>query len=92
MEYQIYQLKKEQEFENLCKRCGNCCGATDDPCIHLIPQSGGRYFCDIYESRGGVQKTRSGKFFECVSIRNILHNNWPGNWQCAYKNMANIPI
>ena len=84
MDYEIYQLNREKEFENVCLRCGNCCGVADDPCIHLILQSDGKYLCDIYESRGGMQKTRSGNFFECVSIRTILHEDWPGRWKCAY--------
>ncbi|MFH1063019.1 MAG: hypothetical protein V1747_09090 [Candidatus Omnitrophota bacterium] len=85
MEYQTYQIQKEKEFEAACHRCGNCCGAQDDPCIHLITQPQEKHYCDIYDSRGGVQKTRSGKFFECVSIRDILHGDWLGNWNCAYK-------
>ena len=44
--------------------------------------------CDIYVSRGGTQKTRSGRFFECVSIRTILNQEWPGHWKCAYKKQA----
>ncbi len=84
MDYEIYQINREKEFENVCRRCGNCCGAGDDPCIHLILQPDGKYLCDIYESRGGMQKTRSGKFFECVSIRRILHEEWSGRWKCAY--------
>lgn len=84
MDYNIYQLHKEQEFENACLRCGNCCGADEDACIHLISQTDGKYMCDIYDSRGGTQKTRSGKFFECVNIRTILNVDWPGRWKCAY--------
>ena len=85
MDYQIYQIQKEKEFEETCLRCGNCCGAQDDACIHLLPQSDGRYICDIYDSRGGTQKTSSGKFFQCVSLRDILHDQWPESWNCAYK-------
>ena len=85
MKYQIYQIKKEKEFEDICIRCGNCCGAQDDPCIHLIKQPDGKYYCDIYASRKGLQKTLSGKLFNCVSIRDILHKDWSGNWNCAYK-------
>jgi uncharacterized cysteine cluster protein YcgN (CxxCxxCC family) len=90
MEYQTYQIQKEKEFEDACQRCGNCCGAQDDPCIHLIIQPKGKYYCDIYDSRGGVQKTLEGKFFECVSIRDILHGDWLGNWNCAYKQRVNL--
>lgn len=92
MEYYTYQIQKEKEFEAACRRCGNCCGAQDDPCMHLVKHLEGDYFCDIYDSRGGVQKTRLGKFFECVSIRDILHKDWLGNWNCAYKKQVNIGI
>ena len=73
MDYEIYQINKEKEFEGLCLRCGNCCGAQSDPCSHLILQADGKYLCDIYPSRGGMQKTHSGNFFECVALRTILH-------------------
>lgn len=85
MDYETYQLHKEEEFENVCVRCGNCCGTQQDPCIHLIAQPDGKFLCDVYTSREGIQKTRSGKFFNCVLIRNVLHDHWPGNWSCAYK-------
>ena len=84
MDYKIYQINREKEFENACLRCGNCCGASEDACIHLISQTDGKYMCDIYDCRGGTQKTRSGKFFECVNIRTILNVDWPGRWKCAY--------
>lgn len=89
MDYKIYQIQREQEFEDMCLRCGNCCGAQDDACIHLIKQSDDKYFCDIYDSRGGTQKTRSGKFFKCVSLRQILYEEWQGSWKCAYKKQNN---
>ncbi len=84
MDYETYQILKEEAFEKICKRCGNCCGAVNDPCMHLVPGPDGTYICDIYASRGGRQKTRSGDFFECVSIRDILHKDWPGRFSCAY--------
>ncbi|MBI4846900.1 MAG: hypothetical protein HY810_10600 [Candidatus Omnitrophica bacterium] len=87
MDYLTMQLQKEKEFENACGRCGNCCGRQEDPCMHLLIQADGLCICDVYFSRGGMQKTRSGKFFECVSIRDILHLDWPGNWTCAYKKL-----
>jgi len=93
MEYEAYQILKEKEFENICQRCGNCCGIKGkDPCMHLVRLPDGKHHCDIYESRGGIQKTRSGRFFECVSIRNILHHDWPGNWSCAYKKLLKTTV
>ena len=83
--YQDYQIKKEQEFESICKRCGNCCGVKDDPCIHLVAQADGTYFCDTYESRRGKQKTKSGKEFNCIFVREILHKDWNGSGKCAYR-------
>ena len=71
MDYKIYQLKKLQEFEKICQ--------------HLIKQDNQTYLCAIYQTRKGKHKTISGKIFECVPIRNILHKNWTGVWNCAYK-------
>jgi len=85
MEYQTYQIFKEKEFEDICQRCGNCCGVQEDPCMHLVKKTDDTYLCDIYDSRGGMQKTHSGKFFNCVSIREILHADWPGISSCAYR-------
>lgn len=92
MDYETYQAEKEKEFEEICRRCGNCCGVKDDPCIHLMRQEDGIFFCDIYDSRGGIQKTRRGDFFQCVSIRDILHADWPGNWSCAYKKLLGTSL
>lgn len=85
MDYTLYQVNKEKEFEANCQRCGNCCGAKTDPCVHLIKQTDESYLCDIYASRGGIQKTHAGKFFQCVPVRDILHDDWPGSWDCAYR-------
>ncbi|MCP4648974.1 MAG: hypothetical protein GY853_02675 [PVC group bacterium] len=85
-EYFYYQIRKEKEFEDICLRCGNCCGIQDDPCVHLVEQPEGKYLCDIYASRQqGKQKTHSGNLIKCVFIREILYKDWPGNWNCAYK-------
>ncbi len=85
MDYLTYQLQKEKEFEDICQRCGNCCGLKDDPCEQLVLQDSGKYFCRVYASRQGQQKTRSGKRFQCVLVRDILHNNWPGVQKCGYR-------
>lgn len=72
-----YIQKQDREldaYEALCKCCGICCGSRDnDPCIHLKPAPGGKYICDIYASRFGVQKTVSGKEFTCVMIRDVIN-------------------
>jgi len=85
MDYREYQIQKEQEFEGRCLRCGNCCGLQDDPCVNLDKQADGRYSCNIYESRAGIQKTRSGREFKCVLIREVLHQDWPKAWNCVYR-------
>lgn len=84
--YQTYQENKLKEFENLCSRCGNCCGAAEgDPCQHLIKADDGKYFCDIYDERFGLRASKSGREFMCVPIRQILFKSWSGSWRCAYK-------
>ncbi len=58
------------DFEALCKRCGACCGAYDDPCRNLIRSRDGKNWeCRSYLNRFGPQKTVSGAEFNCVSIR-----------------------
>jgi hypothetical protein len=66
--YTLHTALKEREFEDLCKRCGACCGAQDDPCSNLVEQDG-TYFCRAYTGRLGPQRTVSGKEFNCVPIR-----------------------
>ncbi len=75
-------------YEGLCKRCGACCGAFDDPCINLKKDTNGKYYCSVYENRHGLQKTVSGKSFNCVSIRDILKFD-PPYPDCAYVNNIN---
>lgn len=84
--YIRYQDEKQRDYENLCKRCGACCGIFDkDPCINLEEEVKGKYFCAIYENRFGMQRSISGREFTCVPIRDILHKSWAGDFNCAYK-------
>lgn len=84
--YQFYLTQQERLWESLCGRCGACCGVVEgDPCEHLIEESNGHYQCSIYDNRFGIHKTKSGKAFECVPIRDILHKSWPGDNCCGYK-------
>jgi uncharacterized cysteine cluster protein YcgN (CxxCxxCC family) len=84
--YEQRQKEQEARWEALCGRCGACCGVTEgDPCEHLRGSKKGKYFCSIYENRFGMHKTVSGKPFQCVSIRQILHASWPGDECCGYK-------
>jgi hypothetical protein len=73
----------EESFEKLCKRCGACCGALDDPCANLVKMPDGKFICKDYDSRLGPQKTVSGVTFNCVSIREHIKRSTlrPG---CGY--------
>jgi len=88
-----YFRGKEKEFEDLCSRCGACCGAYDgDPCAHLRNDGKSKYYCDIYSHRLGKRKTVSGEEFECVPIREILNRSWPGSSRCVYKRLRRKPL
>ncbi|MFA4982331.1 MAG: hypothetical protein WC592_07700 [Candidatus Omnitrophota bacterium] len=75
--------KQTARNESLCKRCGECCGASNDPCANLIKEESGRYACRVYDNRLGPQKTVSGRGFTCVPIRDNIARGFriPG---CAY--------
>jgi len=74
--YQHYLEKKYQEFENYCRRCGDCCvGADKDPCKKLAKDENNLYYCNEYGNRLGNQMTISGKKFQCVSIMEHVRNN-----------------
>ena len=84
--YEVLQAKQYHAWEARCGRCGACCGAYDgDPCEHLVKDSVGKYSCNIYDQRFGERRTRSGKTFHCVPIRDILYQHWPGDQCCGYK-------
>ncbi len=84
--YEQLQEIKAAEWEATCINCGACCGALDgDPCNHLKKTGKDKYFCDIYESRFGLHKTRDGRVFRCVPLRQILYHSWPGDVNCACK-------
>jgi hypothetical protein len=83
---QSYFISQENKQEDICRRCGACCGAYDgDPCVHLKMDKQGKFYCGIYEKRLGKRKTVSGEVFECVSIWDIIRDSWPGDYRCAYK-------
>jgi hypothetical protein len=67
--YEIHLQEKKNVFEKVCKNCGDCCGANDDPCLNLKKGKEDTYFCKDYENRLGPQRTVSGKNFNCVLIR-----------------------
>lgn len=83
--YKKHMAEKFQKYEDLCKRCGACCGAFDgDPCLHLQKNESG-YFCKIYDKRLGMRKTIKGHIFECVEVKTILDIPWIGDKLCSYK-------
>ena len=82
--YKTYLYRKEKEFEALCTRCGECCGALDDPCVNLAKAKDGKYFCKEYDNRLGQQKTIKGYPFMCVSIREHISNDTLRE-KCAYR-------
>ncbi len=81
-----YLREKNEQWERLCRRCGGCCGAFDDPCRHLKREENGFFSCEIYQNRLGVRETVSGKKFNCVNIREIINTSWENDWLCSYKN------
>lgn len=85
MDYFETLQNKELEWEKLCIRCGGCCGAFDDPCLHLKRDDKGLTFCEIYDNRFGLRKTKNGEVFNCVHIREILHTRWKKDYLCPYK-------
>jgi hypothetical protein len=87
--YNALQEQQLKTWEATCTRCGACCGIIEgDPCEHLVETPDGKYACEIYENRFGLHKTRSGKPFRCVPIRDILHKSWPGDSCCGYKKVS----
>ena len=89
--YDSYMAAKETEWESLCLRCGACCGAPEDPCVHLSKDDQGGFICAVYRSRFGLHQSQSGKFFKCVPIRDIMHKHWQNDHQCAYKKRLRSP-
>ncbi|MBD3379182.1 MAG: hypothetical protein GF408_01825 [Candidatus Omnitrophica bacterium] len=84
--YEMYSRRQKKEFEDICSRCGECCGAKDDPCVSLAMTKDGKYCCRDYKNRLGPRKTVSGKSFTCVTIREHINSGTlrPG---CAYRNL-----
>lgn len=82
--YAVEIEKKMDEFENVCTRCGACCGSEDgDPCKNLTKDETCRYACKDYKNRLGLQETLGGNFFNCVEIRDIIKMGCLRS-KCAY--------
>ena len=88
--YDNYLEKLFEKYENLCRRCGSCCGLEDnDPCVNLkYDSSTKRYFCKNYNNRIGPQRTISGKVFKCVRIGELIKHGLAPK-KCSY-NIKNI--
>lgn len=83
--------EKERVYEQMCTRCGACCGAYDgDPCRNLCRDNEGYYYCKDYGNRLGMQKTINGVRFKCVMIREIINESWIGDHRCAYKKQIGL--
>ena len=81
--YESTLAKKQAEYENICKRCGRCCGAYTIPCANLVKLDDGTYTCKDYENRLGQQVSVEGKSFFCIEMRELIkHNTAPP--ECAY--------
>lgn len=64
---------QDEAYEALCRRCGECCGASSsDPCANLIKLEDETYSCRAYETRRGLQASISGNMFACVNIRDVI--------------------
>ena len=89
-DFASYLQEKEEQWENLCIRCGGCCGAFDDPCKHLKRDDKGLCHCEIYEERLGTKETVGGEKFDCVPIKEIINNHWPNDHFCVYKKVLRM--
>ncbi len=90
--YQKALELKDKEWEELCIRCGGCCGAFDDPCLHLKKDKNNKTYCEIYENRFGLRKTVKGEEFRCVPVKEIIHTHWKNDYLCACKKYLRDPL
>ena len=82
-DYKSSLAKKQAAYENICKRCGRCCGAYTVACANLVKLDDGTYKCKDYENRLGQQVSVEGKSFFCIEMRELIkHNTAPP--ECAY--------
>ena len=79
---------KEREWEKLCIHCGGCCGAYDDPCLHLKKTKDNKFYCEIYSDRFGTRKTVNGEEFNCVPVKEILNTHWKNDHLCTCKKFS----
>ena len=87
-DYLEHLESKERGWEDLCTRCGGCCGAFDDPCLHLKKDKKGEFYCEIYFKRFGTRTSVEGEEFNCVPVREILDTHWKKDYLCVYKKLS----
>ena len=87
-DYLNYLESKEKKWEESCIRCGGCCGAYDDPCLHLKEGEKNRFYCEIYSDRFGTRKSVEGEEFDCVPVKKILNTHWKKDYLCVYKKLS----
>ncbi|MBN3039872.1 MAG: hypothetical protein JW867_01970 [Candidatus Omnitrophica bacterium] len=90
-QYQKRLETMEKRWEDLCIRCGGCCGAFDDPCVYLRKGKDNRYSCSIYPHRLGERVTVAGEKFDCVQLRKIINTHWKNDHLCVYKKILRMP-
>lgn len=68
----------------MCRRCGVCCGSTDGhPCEQLVRSDDGTYTCAIYARRLGLRQTADGRHFLCAPIKTVIEQ-YGGYIGCGY--------
>ncbi len=83
--YDTWLATRQEDWEARCRHCGACCGAFEDPCVHLVMTPEGHSRCLVYPARLGPHKTVGGRPFTCVHVRQKLGTSWPGDARCGYK-------
>ena len=87
-DYLNYLENKEREWEKLCVCCGGCCGAYDDPCLHLKRDKKNKFHCKIYSDRFGSRRSVEGEEFNCVPVKEIINTHWKKDYLCVYKKLS----
>ncbi len=89
--YETYFSEHQRQWEDMCRRCGGCCGAYEDPCQHLKRDGRGAFYCEIYATRFGERLSLKGEKFDCVPVKQILRNHWKNDHLCVYKRFLRNP-
>ena len=71
-QYMLSLENNDARHEQMCRRCGICCGLNNDPCENLVKVNDSTFICRDYDNRFGKHQTVSGREFTCVSIRDLM--------------------